>query len=262
MNPWIWKRLFSFATVDEEAVPFAGKVEIFSRHCRFSSISAHKKRFQSFTRERCNQNLLETLNPEKANLTYWFDGSGSGEHFLDHVYAYPVVKIDAGSEASSFLQLLDYVEKQNYSPETVLYFVEDDYLHKKGWIDILLEGIALPGVDYVTLYDHRDKYFLPMYQKLQSRIFLSPSTHWRTVPSTTHTFAVKWKVLQRDLPFHRLFSNGRKISADHKKFSLLTRLGRTLISPIPGWSTHAEPEFASPFYDWETSLQEPQKCEL
>jgi glycosyltransferase involved in cell wall biosynthesis len=204
--------------------------------------------------------LLQTTDFEKANLTFWFDVSGKGDHFLYREMGHKIVQIEAGSEASSFLQLLDYVEKQNFSPETILYFVEDDYIHKNGWVDILMEGLAMPGIDYVTLYDHKDKYFFPMYKNLQSKIYLSASSHWRTVPSTTQTFAMKWKTLKRDLPFHRLFSKGRKISDDHKKFSLLTSLGRTLVSPIPGWSTHAEPEFASPLFDWNQLLNEMNEC--
>jgi len=228
-------------------------IQIFSRHCFFSNISQHKKRWNGFSRELCARNLFETLDAAKANLTFWLDTEKGTDHFLKKQTQHPVLEIQAGSEALSFLRLLDHVESLKLHPETILYFVEDDYLHREGWLDVLLEGIRLPGVDYVTLYDHRDKYF-PQYQKLTSKIFVSPTCHWRTIPSTTQTFAVKWGRLLQDLSIHRRFSEGREISDDHGKFSLLTKLGRTLVSPMPGWSTHAEPEFASPCIDWEAFL--------
>ena len=262
MNPWMWKRIFSQNTDAKTFKLGSEKIEIFSRHCRFSSISAHKKRFSSFSREKCVKNLIDTIDLSKVNLTFWYDVSGSEAHFLDEETRFPVVKINAGSEASSFLQLLEYVKAKNFAPDTILYFVEDDYIHKPGWIEILKEGLSIPNVDYVTLYDHKDKYFLPIYKTLESKIYVTESSHWRTVPSTTQTFGARWEVLERDMAFHKLFSKGRKISEDHKKFSLLTRLGRTLISSIPGFSTHAEPEFASPLTDWEALLEEKKECVL
>ncbi len=231
-----------------------GKVEIFSRHCFFSSISQHKKRLPGFSREACYRNLLDTVDFKRARLTFLLDTAKGTDHFLREEKEHPVIEINEGSEAGSFLRLLDRVEAMNPHPETVLYFVEDDYLHREGWLDVLLEGIQLPGVDYVTLYDHRDKYFLPMYKNLQSRVFASRSCHWRTVPSTTQTFAVRWKRLKQDLSIHRSFSKGREISADHEKFCKLTKRGATLISSMPGWATHMELEFASPCIDWDTII--------
>jgi hypothetical protein len=59
---------------------------------------------------------------------------------------------------------------------------------------------------------------------------------------------MRFSTLKEHLSIHRRFSQGRKISADHDKFCCLGKKGAMLISPIPGWSTHAEKEFASPFF--------------
>lgn len=226
------------------------KVEVISRHAFFSAISQHKKRIPGFAHEKCYRNLLETFDFGRANLTFFFDGAKGplSEHFLKNEKN--VIQIQEGTEAGSFLRLLDHVSKLDLRPETVLYFVEDDYIHRPGWLDVLLEGMEI--ADYATLYDHKDKYFL--YPDLTSRIFASRTCHWRTTPSTTNTFCCRFKTLLEHLPIHRKFSMGRSISSDHEKFCQLQSQGAMLISPMPGWSTHAEPEFASPCIDWEEHL--------
>lgn len=234
---------------------YTGKIEVFVRHCGFSSISQHKQRFPGFSRELCHRNLLETIDRTKANITFFFDAAKRdlASHFLKTT---PVIEISEGTESGSFLRLLDYVTKLPLHPETILYFVEDDYLHRPFWTEVLFEGFSLPGVDYVTLFDHRDKYFDPMYRKLTSRLFVTPSCHWRSTPSTTQTFAVRFKTLLQDIAIHRKYSTGCPISKDHAKFLHLQRRGSLLISSIPGWSTHVEPPFASPCTDWEALLSQ------
>ena len=251
----LWQRLFS-GKQGSSCLTLA-PIEVFSRQCISSSVSQHKKRLPEFSREACYRNLIDTWDAQKGNLTFFLDtakGSRSA-HFLPH--SEKVIEIQAGTEADSFLQLLDYVEKLALAPETIVYFVEDDYLHRDGWTDVLLEGLQIPGVDYVTLYDHRDKYFFPQYAKLQSKIFATASCHWRTTPSTTNTFAARYATLMQDLSIHRRFSRGRTITADHDKFCYLRKQGRTLISSIPGWSTHAEPEYTSPIFSWDQLLKTP-----
>lgn len=226
------------------------KLEVISRQAFFSDVSQHKKRIPGFSHEKCYRNLLETFDFSRANLTFLFDRARGplSEHFLKNEKN--VIQIQEGTEAGSFLRLLDHVSTLDLYPETVLYFVEDDYIHRPGWLEVLLEGMEL--ADYATLYDHKDKYFL--YPDLRSCIFASRTCHWRTTPSTTNTFGCRFKTLLRDLPIQRKFSMDRAISSDHEKFCQLQSQGAMLVSPIPGWSTHAEPEFASPCIDWEEHL--------
>lgn len=247
----LWQKIFSKNVVPH--FPFEGKIEVFSRHCIFSTISKHKKRIDGFSHQECYRNLLETIDRKKTNLTFFLDVAGGSkeQHYLSNEC---VMEINEGTEAGSFLRLLEHVSQLNLHPETILYFVEDDYIHRLGWVDILLEGFQVPGAEYVTLYDHKDKYFFPSYNGLTSRVFATASCHWRSTPSTTQTFATRFKTLMRDLPIHRKYSEDREISADHAKFLHLRRKGAVLISSIPGWSTHAEPEFASPCFDWEALL--------
>ena len=173
------------------------------------------------------------------------------EHFLHQQTRFPVHVFKAGTEATSFLYMLEYVKQQKFSADTIIYFLEDDYLHRPHWPKILREAFTLPNVDYVTLYDHRDKYFLPQYTELKSKIFHTESCHWRVTPSTTNTYAMRFKTLQNHIDIHRSFSLRRTITADHDKFIKLAEEGATLISSIPGFSTHAEPDYASPCTHWE-----------
>ncbi|MBI3900940.1 MAG: hypothetical protein HY324_02160, partial [Chlamydiia bacterium] len=125
------------------------KIEIFSRQAFFSSISAHKKRPLNFSRESCFRNLVNTTDFSQANLRIVFDlAKGTKEtHFLNGEKRFPIFEFRGGSEATSFLFLLQTVSRMKLDPKTILYFVEDDYLHKEGWVEILLEGFSLPGVD-------------------------------------------------------------------------------------------------------------------
>jgi hypothetical protein len=237
------------------------KIQVFVRHCYFSSASHKKERLKAFDRRKCHQNLLNTLSPKDVNITFFLDSfyKNEGSHFVLEQTEFPVVEIKEGTEAGSFLKLLDYVTAQKFDEETILYFLEDDYLHKEGWVEILKEGFSIPEVDYVTLYDHKDKYFLPSYHQLTSKIYHTESCHWRTTPSTTNTFAIRFKTLLKDQEVHRAFSRDRKISSDHEKFCTLRERGAILISSIPGWATHAEPAFASPCHNWENVLNKSLK---
>jgi hypothetical protein len=233
------------------------KIEIFVRHCNFSEVSQHKGRFPGFTRQKCHENLMATLDCKRANVTFLVDTFHPSPvpHFVLQQKEHPIVEVKEGTETGSFLRLLEYVSRLGLSPETIVYFLEDDYLHRPGWIDILEEAFSIPEASYVTLYDHRDKYTLPNYLGLESKIFHTKSCHWRVTPSTTNTYAMRARTLMVHLSIHQQFSLNRRITADHDKFVKLRSLGAALISPMPGWSTHVDPENASPCHDWELSLK-------
>jgi hypothetical protein len=229
-------------------------IEIFVRHCNYSAVSAHKTRFAHFNKEVCFDNLLETVKEDKKiNITFFLDTHHpmQTEHFIRKQQEYPVIEFKAGSEGASFLFMLEHVYNRKFSANTIIYFLEDDYLHQPHWAQVLREAFQLPGIDYVTLYDHKDKYFLSQYAELTAKIFHTHSCHWRTTPSTTNTYAMLFSTLKKHIDLHRCYSLGRTITADHEKFCKLREEGAVLISSIPGFSTHAEPDFASPCKDWQ-----------
>jgi len=228
-------------------------IRIFQRHCNFSTQSAHKPRPTWFDREKIFDSFISTLD-ERVDYTAFHD-SGNGsieEHFLQNKNVNKVSML-GGNDAQSFLNVLNYVVEQKYDDNDIIYFLEDDYLHRAGWVDIMLEGFEYIGADYYTLYDHPDKYFLQMYESLQSKIIATPSIHWRTTPSTTNTYACKFETLKKHLDIHIQYCDlVEKWTKDHDKFTHLWKIGSNLISCMPGYSTHVEGNMLSPIIDWET----------
>lgn len=230
------------------------KIEVFLRHCYYSKIQEqpNKERPDWWNKEKVFQNFKNTLNPETTNYTIIYD-----EHYgkiedtflsrEENVYI-----INAGGEAKSFLRTLEYALSKDFDDETIIYFLEDDYVHRPNWDVIMQEGFQLP-VGYVTLYDHKDKY-TQMYSDLMSKILITENSHWKPVPSTTNTFATKFKTLKEDKRIHYQYSTNVEPTADHQKFLDLNQRGRYLISCLPGYSTHAVEEWVSPCINWSQYL--------
>jgi hypothetical protein len=160
-----------------------------------------------------------------------------------------------GSSAGSWRHVFDYALK-NFKDDDVVYFLEDDYLHLPGSENAILEGITI--ADYVSLYDHNDKY-IPGSQGGNpyidtdggefTKVFRTKSHHWKLTNSTTMTFATTIRQLKKDEQTWRDFTQGSHPN-DFHCFLALRELGRSLITPIPGLSTHCEPRWASPGIDW------------
>ena len=165
-----------------------------------------------------------------------------------------VERTKLGSGAQSFNYVLDKAVK--LEDNTIVYFVEDDYLHLPNARDILVEGMSV-GSDYVALYDHPDKYingnqggnpFIEDGGEV-TKVYRSKSCHWKLTNSTTMTFASRVKTLKEDLGIIKTWTIGT-YPDDFKMFLELRENGRSLITPLPGYSTHGETKWLSPFTDW------------
>jgi hypothetical protein len=186
--------------------------------------------------------------------------------------------------AGSLQYLLELVGR--LPDDEAVYLLEDDYLHRQGSKRVLLEGLEI--ADYVTLYDHPDKYRTAAkggnpfnFAALQkNRIYLTASSHWRETNSTPMTFACRAGTLKEDMNvwqkhqrkkipksfrvFMELTQNApadaiRFLLAGKRKYFfvimsnwLLRRRMRRLISAIPAYATHAETEWLAPIIDWST----------
>lgn len=224
---------------------------------RTTSNTAGKYRPDWFSYDACYKNLLSVVGKDDE-LIVFFDGDPGERDYSD---ADVLVTIEGGSETKSFTKLLDYIKDKNYNDDELIYIVEDDYLHRKGGLEAMKECFEKTNVDYVTLYDHADKYFPNYYDRFavgfKIMLFHTDTCHWRTTPSTTNTFATRYKTLVEDIDVHKEYSpETLKTSRDHEKFFALWQKGRSLVSPIPGFSTHVENMLMSPCIDWASLSNE------
>ena len=229
------------------------KIEVFLRHCYYSNLKySTQNRPEWWDKQKVFENFKSTLNPKTTNYTIVYDkhyGERSDTFLKDEENVY---EIDCGKESLSFIETVNYVLSKKLSDDTIVYFLEDDYIHLPNWDSIILDGFTLP-FDYVTLYDHGDKY-QEMYKDFRTKVIHSKLSHWMPTPSTTNTFATRFKTLLTDKDVHIRYSTGYEPSFDHGKFIELHNMGRSLISSIPGYSTHCHEQFLSPCIDWEKYL--------
>ncbi len=228
--------------------PSTRTIEVIMRMCPESRsvLSGDGTRPAWFTKEGTFRSVFLTKGAN-VHFTVLFDGDPT-DHWI-HKYGVRVVQFSGGDGDSSFLYLLNYIRTQSYPDNTIVYCLEDDYPHKPGWTEIVREGFSPMRIafDYITLYDHRDKYTYEMYRHLTSEICVSKSVHWRTIPSTTNTWITLAKTLREDFDIFWAYKN-----QDHEKFLTLGRRGRKIGSCIPGFSTHAHIEHLSPGINWES----------
>ena len=155
-------------------------------------------------------------------------------------------EISNHGNAQSFNEVFDYA-LDNFEGDTIIYFVEDDYLHRLGFTDLIREG--LEKVDYVTMYDHPDKY-----NGEPKTLFHTESTHWQLVESTTMTFAATVRTLKDDKEIIKHYTSAVH-PHDHFMFKAIQENKKLLASPIPGHSTHGVTDLLSPIIDWEYEAQ-------
>jgi len=235
-------------------------IEIFLRHCYHSNLQklADRERPKWFNKIKVFENFKNTLEPKLVNYTIVYD------EFYGHIDKTFLSKeenikiINCGNESDSFLQTLDIVKSKNFDEDTIIYFLEDDYLHRPGWCDIMLEGFTL-GSHYVTLYDF-DLFFA---KGFLSELFVTPNSHWRAVPATTNTFSCRYKTLLEDFEIHQKYSidcikekEGYHFTRDYDKFWELQEQERYIVSPMPGWSTHCDLNHLSPIVNWDKVMND------
>lgn len=231
------------------------KIEVFIRHCYLSSIATSDSNRPEWwkNKEEVLKNFKKTLDPETTNYTIVYDnhyGSLKDTFLKDEPNVY---EIDAGMDGKSFIGTLKYVFSQNLNDDTIIYLLEDDYVHRPNWGNVLIDGFNLP-VQYVTLYDNGDKY-QEFYKDFMTKVLCTELSHWMPTPSTTSTFATKLKTLKEDADIHIKHSIEQNPRNDHQSFlELHSKRKRTLISSLPGYSTHCNKDFSSPCINWSQYL--------
>lgn len=166
-----------------------------------------------------------------------------------------IEKVSVGHGAGTFNLALDKALKLD--DKELIYFVENDYLHKQQSPKIIQEGLNL-GASFVALYDHPDKYLDPSKGgnpyceggAEDTRVYLTDSCHWKITNSTTMTFASTVETLKRTEPTLRKYTNQGHYPDDFKMFLELREHNELIVTPLPGYATHGETAWLSPLTDW------------
>ncbi len=166
-----------------------------------------------------------------------------------------ILYTEKGNGAATFNLALD--EALTYDDDEIIYFIENDYLHKPGSQKIIKEAFEL-GASFVSLYDHPDKYIGPdkggnPYCEggaEDTRVYLTDSCHWKITNSTTMTFAAKVSTLKRTEEILRKHTSTTHPN-DFSMFLELREKNELLVTSIPGYSTHGETAWLSPLNNWK-----------
>ena len=223
---------------------------------RISDAGYSKVKPEYVNNELCLKNFCNVFFDQIYNILVIADNCSDDTIAMIKKYIDPVNirKVSVGHGAGTFNLALDMALK--YDDETIIYFVENDYLHKQGSPRILVEGLQL-GYGYVSLYDHPDKYinkqnggnpFIEDGGEV-TRVMLTDSCHWKLTNSTTMTFASTVGTLREDESILREFTKG-SYPRDFEMFLALRENQKGLLTPIPGYSTHGETAWLTPLIDW------------
>ena len=163
--------------------------------------------------------------------------------------------VSVGHGAGTFNLALD--EALTLDDDEIVYFIENDYIHKPNSQKILEEGFEL-GAPFVSLYDNPDKYLDPSKGgnpycqggAEDTRVYLTDNCHWKITNSTTMTFAAKVSTLKKYEDTLRNFTS-KTHPNDFQMFLHLREQSGLLVTPIPGYSTHGETAWLSPLTNWE-----------
>ena len=220
-----------------------------------------KKKPSYITKENCLKNFIDNFGNKDITII----ADNVGEKLMKTIKSFipqeQIIITSYGHGAGSFRKSLEL--SLSLPDNKYVYYVEDDYLHKNNSKEILLEGLRI--ADYVSLYDHPDKYINANEIKdncqgnpkivdnsEETRVYLTDTTHWKQTNSTTMTFATNIKTLKEDYIEILKYCSGT-FPYDYYMFrDLIDNKKRKLITSIPGYSTHGETYFLSPLTNWES----------
>lgn len=221
---------------------------------RISDSGYNKVKPEYINNEACLKNFCNIFFDHIYDIHVIADNCSESTINMIKRYVDPIniEQVSVGHGAGTFNLALD--KALTFNDSEIVYFLENDYLHKPDADKILLEGFSV-GSDYVSLYDHPDKYIDGANPLVESggevtRVMLSNSCHWKLTNSTTMTFAAKVKTLKDDEEILRKWTQG-SYPQDFQMFLELASKLKSLVTPIPGYSTHGETAWLSPLTNWE-----------
>jgi hypothetical protein len=222
---------------------------------RISDGGYNKVKPDYITNEKCLANATKVLEGAIFHVIADNTSPETNDMIQKYITKDGVEYVSKGNGAETFNLALD--KALTYNDDEIIYFLENDYLHKPNSLKILKEAFEL-GASFVSLYDHPDKYIGPEQGgnpyceggAEDTRVYKTDSVHWKITNSTTMTFAAKVSTLRENEDIFRKHTSGTHPN-DFQMFLELRQLNELLITPIPGYSTHGETAWLSPFTQWE-----------
>jgi len=223
---------------------------------RISDSGYSKVKPEYINNEACLKNALQTFPTSEYNWSIIADNISEETNNMIQKYISRdhIIYVSVGHGAGTFNLALD--EALQSPDDEIIYFIENDYLHKPNSGNIFKEGFDLDP-SFMSLYDHPDKYMSPNQGgnphcdngAEDTRIYLTDSCHWKITNSTTMTFASRVSTLKRTEGILRKHTSGSH-PHDFNMFLELMDQDEFLITPVPGYSTHGETAWLSPLTDW------------
>ena len=221
---------------------------------RISNTGYNKIKPEYINNENCLKNAVNVFKDADWSIIADNISSKTDDMIQKYKSRNHINYVSIGDGAGTFNLALD--EALRCKDDEIIYFIENDYLHKPGSQQIIEEGIEL-GASFVSLYDHPDKYLPPSQGgnpyceggAEDTRVYLTKSTHWKVTNSTTMTFAAKVCTLKENEEILRRNTSGTHPN-DFQMFIELRNNNQLLIIPIPGYATHGETAWLTPLTNW------------
>lgn len=226
---------------------------------RISDVGYNKVKPNYINNVRCLENALKVFKNEDWVIITDNCSSDTLDMIKDvtggvTMKQFELIEVSVGHGAGTFNIALD--KALTYNDDEIIYFIENDYLHKSNSKDLLEEGFTL-GASFVSGYDHPDKYLDPSKGgnpyceggAEETRVYLTDSCHWKITNSTTMTFASKVSTLKKVEPILRKWTSESHPN-DFQMFLELRQNNELLITSLPGFSTHGETAWLSPLTNW------------
>jgi hypothetical protein len=220
---------------------------------RISDSGYDKIKLPFINNENCLRNFCKVFHANIENIYIIADNCSDSTLSMirEYINESNIDIVSVGNGAGTFNIALD--KCLNLHDDAIIYFVENDYLHRSGAAEAIHEGFEL-GADFVSLYDHPDKYMDNINPYVEdggeiTKVFLSNSCHWKLTNSTTMTFATKVNIIKQYESILRKYTT-ETCPRDFDMWIDLRNHGNSLITPIPGYSTHGETAWLTPLIKW------------
>ncbi len=230
------------------------KICLYYRICEQGFI---KEKADYITKENCLANAVACFPTSEVEWHVLADNVNASTYQMILKYLPPeaIQRVSVGHGAGTFRIVYDEALRQD--DDSLIYFLEDDYLHCASALQYLRKVASSGCCDYITLYDHPDKYQTDSLNPYvydggeETKVIFTGNHHWKETNSTTMTFAAFVKTLKEDKN-HFWRWTGTKYPYDFYIFEELRKCaGRKLLSPIPSLSTHGEIKYLALGVDWE-----------